>query len=88
MSPIVLENRKGGYYYSITAKLEKSFDKGFYSYGCLYPQRGQELVDGGGDQASSAWNQNPSVNGANNSELSYASYVTPDKIIASASYRT
>jgi hypothetical protein len=29
----------------------------------------------------------PNVNGANNSDLSYASYVTPDKIIASASYR-
>jgi hypothetical protein len=47
----------------------------------------KNLVDGSGDQASSAWSGNASVNGANSDELSYASYVTPDKIIGSVSYR-
>jgi hypothetical protein len=87
MSPIVLENRSGGYYYSLTAKLEKSFDKGFTAMVAYSHSEAKNYFDGGGDQASSAWSQNPSVNGANNSDLSYASYVTPDKIIASASYR-
>ena len=87
VSPIVLENRKGGYYYSVTAKLEKSFDKGFSAMIAYTHSEAKNLVDGGGDQAASAWNGNANVNGANNPELSYASYVTPDKIIASASYR-
>ena len=36
VSPIVLEHRKGGYYYSLTAKLERAFDHGF-QYGGVYP---------------------------------------------------
>ncbi|MBE0676211.1 MAG: TonB-dependent receptor, partial [Bacteroidales bacterium] len=87
VSPIVLENRKGGYYYSVTAKLEKSFDRGFSAMVAYTHSEAKNLVDGGGDQASSAWNGNPNVNGANSAELSWASYVVPDKIIASASYR-
>jgi len=47
----------------------------------------KNLVDGSGDQAASAWNGNANVNGANNAELSYASYVVPDKVIGAASYR-
>lgn len=87
VSPIVLENRKGGYYYSVTAKLEKRFDNGLSAMVAYTHSEAKNLVDGGGDQASSAWNGNPNVNGANSAELSYASYVVPDKIIASASYR-
>lgn len=87
VSPIVLENRKGGYYYSVTAKLEKAFDRGFTAMVAYTRSEAKNLVDGGGDQAASAWNGNPNVNGANNPELSWASYVVPDKIIASASYR-
>lgn len=87
VSPIVLENRKGGYYYSVTAKLEKSFEKGFSAMVAYTHSEAKNLTDGGGDQASSAWNGNPNVNGANSAELSYAGYVVPDNIIASASYR-
>lgn len=87
VSPIVLENRKGGYYYSITAKLEKQFTKGFAGMIAYTHSEAKNLVDGAGDQAASAWNGNANVNGANSPELSYASYVTPDKLIMSASYR-
>lgn len=87
VSPIVLENRKGGYYYSLTAKLEKTFSKGFAGMIAYTHSMAKNLVDGSGDQAASAWNGNPNVNGANNPELSYASYVTPDKVISSISYR-
>ena len=87
VSPIVLENRKGGYYYSLTAKLEKSFSKGFSGMIAFTHSEAKNLVDGAGDQASSAWNGNANVNGANSAELSYTSYVTPNKLIASASYR-
>jgi hypothetical protein len=87
MTPIVLENRKGGYYYSITAKLEKSFNKGLYAMIAYTHSGAKNLVDGSGDQASSAWSGNYNVNGSNNPELSYTSYVTPDKLIGALSYK-
>ncbi len=87
VSPIVLENRKGGYYGSLTAKLEKTFNSGFSGMIAYTHSVAKNLVDGAGDQASSAWNGNANVNGANSPELSYTSYVMPDHLIASASYR-
>jgi hypothetical protein len=87
VSPIVLENRTGGYYYSVTAKLEKDFANGFAAMIAYTRSEAKNLVDGAGDQAASAWNGNANVNGANSPELSYASYVIPDKIIGSVSYR-
>ncbi len=87
VAPIVLENRKGGYYYSFTVRLEKSFFKGFTGMVAYSHSEAKNLVDGSGDQASSAWNGNANVNGANSPELSYTSYVTPDNVIGSASYR-
>ncbi len=87
VSPIVLENRKGGYYYSFTARLEKAFDKGFTGMVAYTHSEAKNLVDGSGDQASSAWNGNANVSGANHPELSYASYVVPNRVIGSVSYR-
>ncbi|MCK9638957.1 MAG: carboxypeptidase regulatory-like domain-containing protein [Prolixibacteraceae bacterium] len=87
MSPIVLENRNKGYYYSLTAKLEKAFANGFTGMIAYTRSDARNLVDGSGDQAASAWNGNANVNGANSEELSYASYVVPDRVIASASYK-
>ena len=87
VSPIVLENRKGGYYWSATVKLEKAFDNGFSGMIAYTHSEAKNLVDGSGDQASSAWSGNPNVNGSNSPELSYTSYVMPDRIVSSVSYR-
>ena len=87
VSPIVIENRKGGYYWSATAKIEKAFNNGFAGMIAYTHSEAKNLVDGSGDQASSAWNGNPNINGANSPELSYAGYITPDKLISSISYR-
>ena len=87
VSPIVLENRNKGYYYSLTAKLEKSFAHGFSGVIAYTRSEAKNLVDGSGDQASSAWNGNANVNGANSEELSYASYVVPDRLMASITYK-
>jgi hypothetical protein len=87
VSPILLTNEKGGYYGSVTAKLEKAFDNGFYGLIAYTHSEAKNLVDGAGDQASSAWNGNANVNGANSVEKSYTSYVTPDKVIANVSYK-
>jgi outer membrane receptor protein involved in Fe transport len=86
ISPIVLENRKGGYYWSGTVKLEKMFQKGFSGMIAYTHSDARNLTDGGGDQPSSAWSQNPNVNGGNSPESSYASYVIPDRVISSVSY--
>jgi hypothetical protein len=87
VSPIVLENRNGGYYYSITGKLEKSFEHGFSGMIAYTRSKAMNLVDGSGDQASSAWNGNANVNGANSVEKANASYVVPDRLMASLSYK-
>ena len=87
VSPIVLENRSKGYYYSFTGKLEKSFDHGFYGMIAYTHSMAKNLVDGSGDQASGAWSGNANVNGANSEEMSYASYVVPDRIMANVSYK-
>lgn len=87
ISPIVLENRKGGYYYSVTAKLEKTFDFGLYAMAAFTNSGAKNLVDGAGDQAFGAWADNANVNGPNVPTLSHASYVTPNKVIANLSYR-
>jgi hypothetical protein len=87
VSPIVLENRKGGYYWSATVKLEKAFDHGFSGMIAFTHSEAKNLVDGSGDQASSAWSGNPTVNGSNSPELSYTSYVMPNRLVSSVSYR-
>lgn len=87
ITPILLGNEKGGYYYSVTAKLEKTFNKGLYGMVAYTRSSAKNLVDGFGDQAYSAWQSNPNVNGANSVERSYAGYVVPNKVIANVSYR-
>jgi len=87
VSPIVLTNEKGGYYSSVTLKLEKNFTNGIYAMMAYTRSGAKNLVDGAGDQASSAWNGNANVNGANSVEKSYTSYVMPSHLIGNVSYR-
>ncbi len=87
ISPIVLENRKGGYYWSATAKLEKAFQSGLSGMIAYTYSDARNLVDGSGDQPSSAWTGNANVNGANVPDLSYTSYVIPNRLVSSVSYR-
>lgn len=87
ITPILLGNEKGGYYYSVTAKLEKSLDRGFAGMIAYTHSGAKNLVDGFGDQAYSAWQNNPNVNGANSVEKAYAGYIMPHKVIANVSYR-
>lgn len=84
---IVLDNGNKGYYWSVTAKLEKTFNRGFSAMIAYTRSDAKNLTDGSGDQALSAWKGTPNVNGSNSTELGYASYIVPDKLIASLSYR-
>lgn len=87
LNAIVMDNTKGGYYASIMARLEKQFSKGFYGSIAYIASMADNQFDGGGDQPLSAWQGTASVNGANNAELGNASYIVPNRIIATVSYR-
>ncbi|WP_423128593.1 TonB-dependent receptor [Gaoshiqia sp. Z1-71] len=78
---------KEGYYYSITAKLEKSFDFGLDAMAAYTRSGAKNVTDGVGDQIASAWYTPYNTFGANVQELSYASYVMPHRLIGSISYR-
>lgn len=78
---------KKGYYFSLTAKLEKQFSKGLFASIAYVYSLSDNLYDGEGDQPVNTWNLIPSVNGANYSTLAPAQYVVPSRLIAALSYR-
>jgi hypothetical protein len=86
----VLENNSESksYYYSITAQLRKKFDFGLDLSFAYTHSEAKAYGDGIGSQVSSAFKTNTyAVNGTNQHELGYGSYVAPDRILASVGYR-
>ena len=75
-----------GYYFSLTAKLEKSFFKGFRGSLAYTYSEAKSINDGVSDQVYSAWGNQINANGANSQELGYASYVMPHRIVGNLSY--
>ncbi len=86
-NPIVLSNGHKGYYWSVTAKLDKQFSNGLFASLAYVRSDARVMFDGSGDQLINTWSGTPVVNNANNPELSYANYVVPDRIVASLSYK-
>jgi hypothetical protein len=78
---------KNGYYFSITAKFEKSFDFGLDAMIAYTFSKSKNVNDGVGDQVSSAWATPNNTFGGNVQELSFSNYVMPHRLIASVSYR-
>ncbi len=85
----MIENgKKGAYYYSISAQLRKKFNFGLDLSFAYTHSKSRSYGDGIGDQVSSAIKTNTySVNGNNEHELGYGTYVAPDRIIATISYK-
>lgn len=79
-------SKKGGHYYSITAKAEKHNFYGFDGMIAYTYSNALSYGDGWGDQVYSAWQNASTVNGQNFVELGYAGYVMPHRLIASLSY--
>ncbi|MDR3227496.1 MAG: TonB-dependent receptor, partial [Prevotellaceae bacterium] len=76
------------YYYSITAQLRKKFNFGLDLSFAYTRSNAKSYGDGIGDQVTSAFNTNTfAINGANDHELGYGSYVSPDRIVATIGYR-
>ncbi|WP_026904081.1 TonB-dependent receptor [Pedobacter glucosidilyticus] len=86
LNTYVLDNASGGYNYSITARIEKQFSKGFSSFIAYTRQEGKNFFDGGGDQPSGSWLNNPTINGSNSKELGYNGFV-PDRVVAGITYK-
>ncbi|MFZ9694623.1 MAG: TonB-dependent receptor domain-containing protein, partial [Chitinophagaceae bacterium] len=84
---IVLDNGNRGYYFSLTAKIEKTYSKGLAWSVAYTKSMAANLFDGGGDQPLSAWQGTANVFGPNSQNLSYANYVVPDRVVANISYR-
>lgn len=84
---IVLDNATKGWYYSVTATLSKKFNNGFGASLSYVKSAAKSLYEGGGDQTLSSWQSVSTVNGANNPELGYSGFVSPDRIIASLYFR-
>ncbi len=75
-----------GWYYSVTAKLEKKPWHGL-SGSVSYTHAASRVInDGVGDQLYSVWNGLSGIGGANEPELGWASYVMPHRVIANVSY--
>ena len=76
------------YYYSITASLAKKFDFGLNLSASYTYSKAKSYGDGVGDQVNSAYyNNRYSVNGNNDMELGYGTYVAPNRLLISASYK-
>ncbi len=76
-----------GYYYSVTAQLQKDFNFGLSLMAAYTHSDSWSLNEGYGDQVSSAFSAGSySVNGSNNPELGHSGYVAPNRVIANVSY--
>ena len=86
-NPVVLDNKQEGYYWSVTARLDKQFRKGFSASIAYTHSESKVLFNGSGDQLLNTWSLTQIVKDANNPELGYTSYVVPDRLVAAVSYR-
>lgn len=75
-----------GHYYSVTAKLEKTFNFGLSASASYTYSNAKAINDGVGDQPGSAWKAYVSQYGTNNTGLGYASYVMPHRVIGNLAY--
>ena len=75
-----------GYYYSVTAKLEKKPWHGLSGSIAYTYSESKVLNDGVGDQLYSVWSGHIAKDGANALELGYASYVMPHRIVGNITW--
>ena len=87
MNGYYLHNEKGlhGYYYSISAQLQKSFDFGLDLMAAYTYSDGKAVSDADSDQIS-GFGSVVNKNGPNAPELGYASYIAPHRVIASVGF--
>ncbi len=75
-----------GYYYSITASLQKKLWNGFTGNLSYTYTDARSINDGIGDQVSSAWKALVSKRGTNSIELGIPNYVMPHRVMANITW--
>ncbi len=75
-----------GYYYSVTAKLEKRPWHGLSGSLAYTYSKSKVISDGVGDQVYSVWSSRVAKDGANAVEMGYASYVMPHRLIGNITW--
>lgn len=85
---IIMDNKKGGHYWSTTVQLSKNFNYGLSAMVAYTHSEAKNFGDGSGDQIMNLWSL-PYQNSGNPNDpsLSYTNNVVPNRIIASVSYR-
>ena len=79
---------KKAYYWSISAQLQKTFNFGLALNASYTRSQAKSYTEGIGDQVSSAYtNYRNSISAVNDNETGYATYVAPNRILLSASYK-
>jgi hypothetical protein len=84
---MVLINTSEGYGYNLNAMLNAEPIKDLKAMISYTHTVVKEISGNPGSQAASAWNNQASIDGPNQLGLQNSQYVTPDKMIASISYR-
>lgn len=84
---IVMDNVKGGNYWSLTAQLTKTADKGFSGMIAYTYSGGKNYGDGSGDQIVNLWSIPYNASGNSNVPvLSFTDNILPHRLVASVSY--
>ena len=88
-SAYVLENAGSkAYYMSLSAQLRKKFDFGLDLSASYTISKAKSYSEGIGDQVASAYNNyRSSIHAVNDHETGYATYVAPNRLLVSASYK-
>lgn len=89
VTPYLIRNAGiDGYYASVTAQLSKTWNFGLSVNAAYTFASSKNVIDGIGDQVTSAYNTNTfNRNGSNVPELGYSSYVSPHRILVNIGYR-
>lgn len=84
---LITNSENNGYYYSITGQLSKDFKCGLNLMAAYTYSEGKNVIDGIGDQVTSAFTTNTfGVHGSNAHELGYSSYVSPHRVLFNAGW--
>ncbi|MGC4234313.1 MAG: TonB-dependent receptor [Niabella sp.] len=87
LDAIVMDNAKGGDYWSATVSLTKLFDKGFSAMVAYTRSGARNFGDGAGSQIANLWGLPYQSSGnPNNPSLSYTDNVLPSRLVGSVSY--
>ena len=89
INPYLINNADiDGYYASVSAQVSKRWGFGLSLMAAYTYSSAKNVIDGIGDQVTSAYNTNTfNRNGSNTPELGYASYVSPHRILFNVGYR-